>query len=157
MDELTPAEPVIERRIAGVLLVDTRGWVLLQLRTKDAPAEPGVWGLPGGGIEPGETPEQAAHRELLEETGLQVEDPLTLFWAGLRPAPAGMLGSHIDWHVYCARTTARQSDVVLGEGDAMEFIAPARIPSLDLSPTARFFLPRFLASAEYRRLAGGPS
>lgn len=31
-----------------------------------------IWGVPGGGLEPGETREQAAIRETLEETGYQI-------------------------------------------------------------------------------------
>ncbi len=31
------------------------------------------WSLPGGGVEPGETPEKAVIREFLEETGIEVK------------------------------------------------------------------------------------
>jgi 8-oxo-dGTP diphosphatase len=41
---------------------------LLLVKRRDVP----VWVLPGGGIDPGETPEEAAIREVLEETGLRV-------------------------------------------------------------------------------------
>jgi 8-oxo-dGTP diphosphatase len=33
----------------------------------------GTWSLPGGRIEPGESPKAAAEREVLEETGLKVD------------------------------------------------------------------------------------
>lgn len=36
------------------------------------------WHFPGGGVEPGETAEEAARREAEEETGLRVEGPMTL-------------------------------------------------------------------------------
>ncbi|HEX2349678.1 MAG TPA: NUDIX domain-containing protein [Ktedonobacterales bacterium] len=147
-------DQVIERRVAGVLLMDARGWLLMHLRSQDALVSPGQWSFPGGGIEPGESPEQAAHRELLEEAGLRVAGPLTLFWEGLRPSASGS-GALAEWHIYYARTTARQEDIILGEGDAMVFTAPERIPSLRLGVSAAFFLPRFLASTEFQRLRAG--
>ena len=53
---------------AGGCLFDDRGRVLLQKR-----GDSGKWGFPGGAIELGETPEEAAVREVKEETGLDVK------------------------------------------------------------------------------------
>jgi len=50
---------------------DSKGRLLLIKRGHEPGA--GLWSLPGGRIEPGETDQQAVAREVLEETGLRVE------------------------------------------------------------------------------------
>jgi 8-oxo-dGTP diphosphatase len=52
----------------GLALVDDR---VLLIRKGKGPYT-GSWDLPGGGIEHGESPEDAVRRELIEETGLPV-------------------------------------------------------------------------------------
>jgi 8-oxo-dGTP diphosphatase len=55
---------------AGAVIRDDGGRLLLVQRGHE-PAR-GTWSLPGGRVETGETLEQAAAREVLEETGLVV-------------------------------------------------------------------------------------
>ena len=49
----------------GVIILDDSGRILLEKRRDN-----GMWGLPGGGIEPGESIYETALREVEEETGL---------------------------------------------------------------------------------------
>jgi 8-oxo-dGTP pyrophosphatase MutT (NUDIX family) len=66
------------RQTARVLLLDPGGLVLLfEDSDPGLPGRPTFWITPGGALDPGETIEQAALRELAEETGL-VLDPALL-------------------------------------------------------------------------------
>jgi 8-oxo-dGTP pyrophosphatase MutT (NUDIX family) len=61
---------VIERVAARVVLLDGEGRVLLFCGSDPGRPQDGSWWItPGGGVEPGESLEQAARREVLEETG----------------------------------------------------------------------------------------
>lgn len=55
---------------AGAVVRDELGRLLMVRRGHEPSL--GKWSLPGGRIEPGESPGQAAAREVLEETGLHV-------------------------------------------------------------------------------------
>ncbi len=64
-------DPMPVRRTARVVLLDPEGRVLLmQGRLPSDPQGRSYWFTVGGGVEPGETIQTAAAREVLEETGL---------------------------------------------------------------------------------------
>ncbi|WP_282941343.1 NUDIX domain-containing protein [Paenibacillus sp. RC67] len=53
----------------GAVIKDKHGRILMQRRS-----DYGNWGLPGGGMDAGESVEETMKREVLEETGLAVEE-----------------------------------------------------------------------------------
>lgn len=143
---------MIERRVAVVFLVDPRGRILMQHRDQHAKVSPNQWALPGGKIEDGESPEQAARREVREETGLDA-GAIEQYTVQTRPSVTTADGE-VEMHVFYGPTDATQADVVLGEGQAMVFLTPGEALAKDLGVTAALLLPGFVESPQYRRLAG---
>lgn len=67
MDKITAASILIRDSMTGLYLGVSRKY------------DPNAFGLPGGKLDPGETPEEAATRELAEETGLVMTNPKLVF------------------------------------------------------------------------------
>jgi len=146
-----------ENSFAGVLLVDPRGWILLQERDEHPRIDPEKWGLCGGHLEPGESFEAGAHRELEEETGVHLRqgelEPFGEFVVDHRHA----YGTWDRMQVFVAATSLIDADIECHEGRRIVFVDPEAALVLDLTAAAAVILPAFLASPHYRRLTGVPT
>jgi ADP-ribose pyrophosphatase YjhB (NUDIX family) len=107
----------------GAVITDGEGRLLL-IRRRNEPGA-GLWSLPGGRIEPGETDEQAVVREVAEETGLAVTCG-ALLGAVERPGPRGAV---LDIRDYRAFVTG--GDLAAGD-DAADagWASPAELTKL---------------------------
>ncbi|MGW9026747.1 NUDIX hydrolase [Streptomyces sp. NPDC055722] len=103
------------RKVARVVLLDPRDHILLlHGHEPDDPADD-WWFTPGGGLEGDETREQAALRELAEETGITDVELGPVLWQRTCSFPfAGRRWDQDEWY-YLARTT-RTALVTAGTG-----------------------------------------
>lgn len=83
---------------AIVLIEGPLGAVLFLKRASYLRTHPNVYGFPGGKVDDGETPEEAARREVREETGFELAELEFLF-----PEAAVVYGREIEVHVFRGR------------------------------------------------------
>lgn len=133
---------------ASVVLVDRRGWVLLQERDEHPVIDPEKWSLVGGHLDGDEDPATGASRELAEETGVEMSADELTFWRTFEVFHEAYDSTDRIW-IYVAGCDLTDEDIVVGEGRQIVFVAPDAVESLDLSETARAAVPGFLTSELY--------
>lgn len=129
----------------AVIVIDDAGRLLLEKRS-----DSGLWGLPGGRVESGESLVESAVREVREETGLQVHI-------------SGLVGVYSDCREGRVVTFRDNGDVVQlvdvvmeasdptgtltasAESETLKFFRPGDMPWMDICPPARKPLRDFIA------------
>ena len=108
---------------AAVIIEDGR---LLIMRRAPGQSLAGMWELPGGKVEPGETPQMCLERELDEELGLQAH-------AGCLVAQTRYEYDHGAFEML-ALATERLSDFSLRVHDAFDWVTPETVVNYALAP-----------------------
>lgn len=109
----------------GVVFTDATGDVLLVKPTYND-----VWHLPGGVVEPGESPADAAVREVREELGLDIEVGRML-GVDYRPPTPGGRGSALRFVFSAAMLTTAQLDAIVLPADEISVWKFVGVSDLD--------------------------
>lgn len=135
-----------------VIELDRWGRALLQLRDRDLPPGrwPGTWGLPGGRLDPGESPDEAAFREFEEETGHLLES-LKLFRVYRRDRDLPGLPVDVQ-HVYYIDADLDAAFLEVNEGEAFQYFGPGEIDGIAMPPHHLAILRDFFGSTAYRAM-----
>ncbi len=148
---VAPNEVAIpHQRVAAYAIVRSALGVL-GTQCSDLTAIPGLWQLPGGGVEPGETPSESVVREITEETNQVVRigrliDVQSDHWVGR--APNGVLEDfqalRLIYTAACNAPTTPIVNDVDGTTRSASWVPLRRWRSLPWTSGARSLLDRYL-------------
>ncbi len=101
----------------GAIIRDSKGRILLQQRS-----DYGDWGLPGGGMNPGETIQETMVREVIEETGLSVMDcEFYAVYSGPRMEYTYPDGNKVVFVMFLFNALTNYADRLSENGDTLNF------------------------------------
>jgi ADP-ribose pyrophosphatase YjhB (NUDIX family) len=120
--------PVPEVPCVGAVVHDARGRLLL-IRRGHAPSA-GLWSVPGGRVEAGESETEAVVRETAEETGLRVRPDRVL--GRVRIDGDGVVFTVTDWA--CTLLDPARSPVAGDDAADVVFVDAAGLAALDMAP-----------------------
>ena len=96
----------------------------------------GKWNGLGGKLEPGETPEECARREIFEESGLRVS---SLQWKGFLTFPK--FANQEDWYAFVFVANGFEGDLIDSQEGELCWIGDRNLLELDLWEGDQIFLP----------------
>ena len=120
--------PLPEVPCVGAVVHDARGRLLL-IRRGHAPSA-GLWSVPGGRMEPGETEAQAVVREVAEETGLRVRADRVV--GRVRIDGDGVVFTVADWS--CTLLDPAAQPVAGDDAAEAAFVDATGLAALDMAP-----------------------
>lgn len=124
-------------KIATLCYVRQAGQTLMIHRIKKQnDMHQGKWNGLGGKLEPGETPEECAIREIYEESGLKVRNPLL---KGLLTFPG--FANEEDWYAYVFVASEFDGDLVESAEGYLAWIPDSKLLELNLWEGDLIFLP----------------
>jgi len=113
------------------IFVNEQGYLLLMKRSDDCASFPGHWGLVGGYIDSGETPEEAAIREAKEEIGVDIE--VLKFLGRYHNTPSPHYGNCISLPHYSKIIAGTPHAAQPEECSDVKWFSPEEIREMDLA------------------------